>query len=79
MMLNFRVDPVYPFKLGIKENCIYYLDGSAVFGWIHQSAAFQLLSSAIVFIIAKVGYHVFAYIHNHILVNGLEDSKHEVR
>ena len=53
---NLRVDPANTLKLGIKWKGSNYLDKLAALGWVHGSAAFQLLSNAIVFIMAKKGY-----------------------
>ena len=59
---NLRAPLANVLKLGIKWNGNYYLDMVAVFSWIHSSTVFQLLSNAIVFIMAKRGYPLFAYI-----------------
>ena len=72
---NLRVDPANAMKLGIRWKGSYYLDGSAAFGWVHGSVAFQLLSNAIVFIMAQKGYHMFAYIDDYILVNEIGDAE----
>ena len=72
---NLRVVPANAVKLGIKWKDSYYLDGSAVFGWVHGSIEYQLLSNAIVFIMAKKGYHIFAYINDYILVNNIGDAQ----
>ena len=72
---NLRVDPADALKLGIRWKGDYFLDGSAAFGWIHGSAAFQLLSNAIVFIMSQKGYHMFAYIDDYILVNEIGDAE----
>ena len=71
---NLRVEPADAMKLGIRWKNNYYLDGSAVFGWVHGSAAFQLLSDAIAFIMAQKGYQMFAYIDDYILVNDIGDA-----
>ena len=72
---NLRVDPADAMKLGIRWKGSYYLDRSAAFGWVHGSAAFQLLSDAIVFIMTQKGYHMFAYIDDYILVNEIGDAE----
>ena len=72
---NLRVDPADALKLGIRWKGDYFLDGSAAFGWIHGSVAFQLLSNAIVFIMSQKGYHMFAYIDDYILVNESGDAE----
>ena len=72
---NLRVDPADALKLEIRWKGDYFLNGSAAFGWIHGSAAFQLLSDAIVFIMAQKGYHMFAYIDDYILVNEIGDAE----
>ena len=60
------MDPVDAMKLGIRWKDNYYLDRSAVF---------QLLSDAIVFIMAQKGYHMFAYINDYIVVNDIGDAE----
>ena len=66
---NLRIDPADTFKFGLKWQNKYYLDVSAVFGWVHGSAAFQLASDAISDAMRRKGHHVFAYIDDYILVS----------
>ena len=76
---NLHVDPADAFKFGIKWQNKYYLDASAVIGWVHGSAAFQLTSDAICDAMRRQGHHVFAYIDDYILVStdDLADSHFE--
>ena len=50
---NLRVDPVDAFKFGISWQGRYYLDVALTFGWTHGSAAFQMTSDAILYIMRE--------------------------
>ena len=65
---NLRVDPVDSLKLGIHWNGQFYADLAVVFGWTHGSAAFQILSDSIAYIIAKAGIKLHRYIDDYIAV-----------
>ena len=66
---NLRVDPADAFKFGIQWKGQYYLDISVVFGWVHGSAAFQMLSDAITYIMAWQSFRIFAYIYDFVGVS----------
>ena len=68
MLRNLRVDPVDSLKFGIKWNGGYYADLAVAFGWTHGSAAFQILSDAIAFIVAKANIKIHCYIDDYIAV-----------
>ena len=65
---NLRVDPVDSLKFGIKWNGGYYADLVMAFGWMHGSMAFQILSDASVFIVAKANIKIHCYIDDCIAV-----------
>ena len=56
-------------KLGIKWENDAFIDVLVVFGWVHGSAAFQCVSDAVTFIMARHGARMFAYIDDYILVS----------
>ena len=68
---NLRIDPADTFKFGLKWQNKYYLHVSAAFGWVHDSAAFQLTSDAISDAMRCKGHHVFTYIDDYILDLGV--------
>ena len=65
---NLRVDPCDSLKLGIYWKGQYYADLAVAFGWTHGSGAFQLLSDAVAFIVAKAGIKLHCYIDDYIAV-----------
>ena len=65
---NLRVDPADCIKLGIKWKDSYYLDGAIAFGWVHGTAAFQLCSDSIAFIMMKEGVNLHCYIDDYVAV-----------
>ena len=65
---NLRVDPADALKFGIQWRQKYYIDGAAAFGWAHGSAAFQMVSDAVVHIMSTRGYKIFAYIDDFVAV-----------
>ena len=65
---NLRVDPGDALNFGIQWQGRQYLDTAAVFGWVHESGAFQMASDAIAYIMALQGYKMFPYIDDYILV-----------
>ena len=71
---NLRVYPADAFKFGIRWKGQYYLDVSVVFGWIHGSAAFQMLSGAITYVMARQSYRIFAYIDDFVAVSTVHQS-----
>ena len=70
---NLRVDPANALKFGIKWADAFYVDLAIAFGWTHGSGAFQILSDAIAFIMAKKGVKLHCYIDDYIIVS----SKHK--
>ena len=65
---NLRVDPCDSLKLGIYWKGQYYADLAVAFGWTHRSGAFQLLSDAVAFIVAKAAIKLHCYIDDYIAV-----------
>ena len=63
-------------KFGLKWGNGYYLDLGIAFGWIHGSKSFQLVADAIVHIISKLGYKVFAYIDDFVRVCTRSKGQH---
>ena len=70
---NLRVDPANALKFGIKWANEFYVDLLIAFGWTHGSRAFQILSDAIAFIMAKRDVKIHCYIDDYIVVS----SKHK--
>ena len=70
---NLRVDPANALKFGIKWADAFYVNFAVAFGWTHGSGAFQILSDAIAFIMAKKGVKLHCYIDDYIVVS----SKHK--
>ena len=62
---NLRVDPCDVLKFGISWKGQYYQDLAMAFSWIHGSSSFQLVAD----IITHIGFKVFAYIDDFILMN----------
>ena len=56
-------------KLGIKWKNDAFIDVLVTFGWVHSSAAFQRVSDAVTFIMARHGVRMFSYINDYILVS----------
>ena len=65
---NLHVDPADSLELGIKWKDAFFIDVGIAFGWTHGSAAFQLLSDAIAFIMRKEGVNLRCYIDDYIAV-----------
>ena len=63
---NLCVDPADCIKLGIKWNDQYFIDKAIAFGWVHGTAAFQLCSDVIAFIIKTRGITLHCYIDDYI-------------
>ena len=59
---NLRVDPVDSLKFMIMWNGGYYTDLEIAFGWTHWSAAFQILSDTIAYIVSKADIKIYCYI-----------------
>ena len=72
---NLKVDPVDALKLGIQWDGMYFLDQSVAFGWTHGSAAFQMVSDAVTFIMQQHGAKVFAYIDDYIGISEACDAR----
>ena len=68
---NLKVDLFDALKFGIHWDGLYFLDQSVTFGWMHGSAAFQMVSDAITFIMQKHGAKIFAYIDDYV---GIADA-----
>ena len=65
---NLRVDPVDAVKFGISWNDQFYVNLSVTFGWMHRSAAFQITSDIIAFMMKDLGCKVHAYIDDYVIV-----------
>ena len=65
---NLRVDPADALKFGIKWQNQYFLDIGVAFGWVHGSSAFQMVSDAVTYIMARRHHRLFAYIDDYIIV-----------
>ena len=63
------MDPADALKLGISWSSDAYIDTAVAFGWVHGSAAFQRVSDAVTFRLAKKGIKLFAYIDDYILIS----------
>ena len=55
-------------KFRIKWNGGYYADLMVAFGWTHRAAAFQILSDAIAYIVAKADIKIHCYIVDYMAV-----------
>ena len=66
---NLRIDPSDALKFGIKWQGQYFLDKGVAFGWVHGSSAFQLVSDAVTYIVAKRHHKVLAYIDDYIIIS----------
>ena len=73
---NLRVDPADAFNFGIEWRGYTYLESAVAFGWMHGSAAYQILSDAIAFFMKQQGHKMFPYIDGYILVTS-EDQAEE--
>ena len=76
---NLRVDPVDAVKFGIYWDNCFYLDQSVAFGWTHGSAAFQMVSDAVVHVMRQSGASVFAYIDDYIGISPSRDAMRHFR
>ena len=65
---NLRVAPVDSLKFGISWRGAYYVDVGILFGWMHRSSSFQILSDAIAYIMRKEGIQSRCYIDDYIAV-----------
>ena len=74
---NLTVDPADALKLGIKWKNAFYMDIAIAFSLMHGSGAFQILSDAIVFIMAKKGLKLHCYIDDYIAVSSKHKAKQE--
>ena len=52
---NLRVDPVDALKFGLSWRDALYIDAGVAFGWVHRSAAFQMVADAISYVMASSG------------------------
>ena len=62
------MDPADAVKFGIKWQEKYFLDRAVVFGWVHRTSAFQMLSDAVTYIMAKCQHKIFACINDYVIV-----------
>ena len=65
---NLRVDPADSLKFVIQWQGKLYLDLAIAFGWTLGTAAFQLCSDAIAFIMAKQNVKLHCYIDDYVAV-----------
>ena len=68
---NLKVDLVDALKFGIHWNGLYFLDQCVTFGLMHGSAAFQMVSDAVMCIMQKHGAKFFPYIDDYV---GITDA-----
>ena len=73
------MDPVDAVKFGIYWDNCFYLDQSVAFGWTHGSAAFQMVSDAVVHVMRESGASVFAYIDDYIGISPRRDAMRHFR
>ena len=65
---NLRLDLVNCIKLGIKWKDQYFIDKAITFGWVHGTAAFQLCSDIIAFIMKISGVTLHCHIDDYITI-----------
>ena len=65
---NLCVNPVDAVKFGISWNDQFCIDLSIAFCWTHMSAAFQMTSDTIAFMMKDLGCKVDAYIDDYVVV-----------
>ena len=65
---NLRVDPADALKFGIKWDNKYILDSGITFGWVHGRSAFQMVSDAVTYVMAKRHHKILAYIDDYIII-----------
>ena len=65
---NLRVDPVDALKFGLSWRNALYIDADVTFGWMHGSAAFQMVADTISHIMASSGSVINTYIDDFIVV-----------
>ena len=65
---NLCINPVDALKFGISWQDQLYVDLSVPFGWTHGSAAFQMASDAIAFIMKGMGCKLHPYIDDYVVV-----------
>ena len=66
---NLRIDPVDAFRFGIQWQDQYFLDASAAFGWVFGTAAFQMTSDTILYIMRHETDSLFVFIEDFIMVS----------
>ena len=69
------MDPADCLKLGIKWRNQYYINKSVAFSWVHGTAAYQLLSDSIAFMM-KDKANIHCYFDDYVVV--LPESKANV-
>ena len=74
---NLRVDPVDATKFGISWQGKFYLDPSVTFGWTHGSAASQMVSDAVTYILKASGCRIFPYIDDYVGVASRDDAERQ--
>ena len=72
---NLRVDPSDALKFGIKWDNKYFLDKGIVFGWVHGTSVFQMVSNAVTYIMSKRQHKVLAYIDDYIIISSPDTAK----
>ena len=63
-----RVDPDNALKFGIKWQDQCFLDIGVVFGLVHGSSAFHMVSDGVTYVMAKRHHKIFTYIDDYIIV-----------
>ena len=65
----------FALKFGIKWDNKYYLDKVIMFGWVHCTSAFQMVSDAITYVMSKRQHKVLAYIDDYIIISSPDTAK----
>ena len=65
---NLHVDPADCLKFGFQWQEKLYVDVAIAFGWVHGTAASQLCSDAVAFIMAKQDIKLHCYIDDYIAI-----------
>ena len=65
---NLRVDTADCIKLGIEWKDQYFIDKAITFRWVHGTAAFQLCSDTIAYMMKTRGVTLHCYIDDYIAV-----------
>ena len=65
---HLKIDPADALKLGLFWNNSYYIDANCPFGFVHGSAAFQMVSDLVAHAMKVKGFTIFPYLDDYILV-----------